>query len=585
MPPGPRQAGGSGNGGGYGASASTSSGSSTSTNGTSTTSTTSTKTTGTSTSTAVPAPLNPHKRRRLQFTSELPVTIPRWNPDGTETQEWLRYQSNLRLKSKWDSICQKFSNAHLLPQDEIHLGDERKGEEMRVIKDRGILRQVTEPIEFGMFHIRDQDLKHVRIVGGRPKDKRSVKGTDGDSSSEDELAEWTHTVQFSRIARPPTAAPSNRNRIAVTANGHDDAGSQDAQLAEFLEAEARRRALVDQHSLDSGEDERDEEDEDDDEDEVYDFADPNWDKGLASPLDDPEPIPSSNRDPSPTSSADEFDIISAMSDPEEDAFDRWASDKRQNVEDVLTAPEPFASIPFGDMDGLAECIERHLAEQAPPESVPPALTALDDPLEMDSYPLMPSSSPRAQPTRATSASSLDMQTTPSSQRRKKQQTPRRQTPAPLQKAAATPRASIAAATSRPDSASTPTPTPTPIPTPTPTPTPTKLTPSRRSRKKTVTAAATPLAADLNDDNGDGDDDGFFGFGGCLGPGRCTKSFCMQCGSVSAASRHRKQKRPRDDDPETPSKSAGMEAGEPQRARSQIPLRGQEGRGRQKHPPD
>ncbi|EPQ31254.1 uncharacterized protein PFL1_01439 [Pseudozyma flocculosa PF-1] len=367
MPPGPRQAGGSGNGGGYGASASTSSGSSTSTNGTSTTSTTSTKTTGTSTSTAVPAPLNPHKRRRLQFTSELPVTIPRWNPDGTETQEWLRYQSNLRLKSKWDSICQKFSNAHLLPQDEIHLGDERKGEEMRVIKDRGILRQVTEPIEFGMFHIRDQDLKHVRIVGGRPKDKRSVKGTDGDSSSEDELAEWTHTVQFSRIARPPTAAPSNRNRIAVTANGHDDAGSQDAQLAEFLEAEARRRALVDQHSLDSGEDERDEEDEDDDEDEVYDFADPNWDKGLASPLDDPEPIPSSNRDPSPTSSADEFDIISAMSDPEEDAFDRWASDKRQNVEDVLTAPEPFASIPFGDMDGLAECIERHLAEQAPPD--------------------------------------------------------------------------------------------------------------------------------------------------------------------------------------------------------------------------
>lgn len=110
------------------------------------------------------APPKPPPRRspprsppRLQFQSPWDIEPPRCNPDGTENIEWARWQSALRLKTKWESIYERFKDAHLEDQDEIYLG--RPGiDEPRIIRDRGSLRALNRQLRFGSF-IRDEDLR------------------------------------------------------------------------------------------------------------------------------------------------------------------------------------------------------------------------------------------------------------------------------------------------------------------------------------------------------------------------------------------------------------------------------------------
>ena len=63
----------------------------------------------------------------------------------------------MRLKTKWESIYERFKDAHLEDQDEIYLG--RPGiDEPRIIRDRGSLRALNRQLRFGSF-IRDEDLR------------------------------------------------------------------------------------------------------------------------------------------------------------------------------------------------------------------------------------------------------------------------------------------------------------------------------------------------------------------------------------------------------------------------------------------
>ncbi|WFD20252.1 hypothetical protein MCAP1_002496 [Malassezia caprae] len=81
-----------------------------------------------------------------------PRAPPQFNPDGTESLEWARYQSAERLRYKWESIYERFKDAHLEDQDEIYLG--RAGDDddrLRIIKDCGSLRKLRRQLKFGSF--------------------------------------------------------------------------------------------------------------------------------------------------------------------------------------------------------------------------------------------------------------------------------------------------------------------------------------------------------------------------------------------------------------------------------------------------
>ncbi|KAN0062614.1 hypothetical protein ACQY0O_005147 [Thecaphora frezii] len=545
---------------------------------------------------SAPSPLNPHKKRRLQFTSELPVSIPRYNPDGTETDEWARYQSNLRLKAKWDSICQKFSNAHLLPQDEIYLGNETKGEKMRLIKDRGHLRRVAQPIEFGVFHIRDEDLKHVKLLPGRSRhskprldarkdgDSKPAPGAlddvggggggigdgeDGDDEGDDDdgFGEWTHTVKFSRMVTAPAFAPATRPAAASAANPAEDA---DAQLAEFLEAEARRRELCGRLGLDSDED-------DGGDDGVLDFTDPSWDaaspatllpKGAALQSDVHLP-----KSPSLSSSADEIDIISVSSDIEEERGyrDRYTT-KRQHLEDLLTGPSPFETTPYSDIDGLAQ----YFGSRSEPAEAVEAVEAAEA-VEIGDSAKAPKSAeavteaPAApHPAIRTSDNNCDVAQRPASPPPSivvpaSAATPQSKTPASKQQSSARPAAGTVTGTVTPVADHKPK-------TGSKRKAKATATPSKRSSKvpaARLRATPTPIprrpSGSSSSDEASDDVFGGAGAGGCLGYGRCVKSFCMQCGSVSASSRSRKLKAPREDEPPTPSRTAPRARTQPSQA--------------------
>lgn len=133
---------------------------------------------------------------RLQFKSPWDIEPPRYNPDGTENIEWARRQSALRLKTKWESIYERFKDAHLEDQDEIYLG--RPGvDEPRIIRDRGSLRALSKQLRFGSF-IRDEDL-------------RAFEDDSGEESQSDDVLD----TQRTHDRTPPTHAPACDADLAV----------------------------------------------------------------------------------------------------------------------------------------------------------------------------------------------------------------------------------------------------------------------------------------------------------------------------------------------------------------------------------
>lgn len=81
-----------------------------------------------------------------------PAPPPQYNEDGTVNLDWARYESAQRLRRKWESIYERFKDAHLEDQDEIYLGRASvENDELRVIKDCGSLRALKQQLEFGSF--------------------------------------------------------------------------------------------------------------------------------------------------------------------------------------------------------------------------------------------------------------------------------------------------------------------------------------------------------------------------------------------------------------------------------------------------
>ncbi|KAK0529798.1 hypothetical protein OC835_002234 [Tilletia horrida] len=91
------------------------------------------------------------------FSSELPPPSmhERFNKDGTENVEWARYQSTLRLKAKWDSIYERYKDAHLEDQDEIELAprvrEGSKGKSMQGKKRKATAGRKRKRVPFGQL--------------------------------------------------------------------------------------------------------------------------------------------------------------------------------------------------------------------------------------------------------------------------------------------------------------------------------------------------------------------------------------------------------------------------------------------------
>ncbi|CDR88884.1 uncharacterized protein SPSC_05716 [Sporisorium scitamineum] len=307
-------------------------------------------------------PDKPKKRRRLQFTSQLRTNIQRYNPDGTETVEYLHQQSTQRLKRKWDSIFERFKDAHLQEQDEIYLGNRANGEPIVVVKDRGSLRSLRQSMEFGVF-IKDEELQGWK---DRPEARQmQEQGGGGDDDDDDDDDD-----DFD-----PSRVPSHRAQLAGASSSEsedeeDDPAANDPDLREFLQAEARRKAMLGK----SGNEESDEEEDDD----VVDFADPKWNNyqpSASAIVHSSKQVPKTIRKPDPRAAQaqppevdapdlvlssseddDDTDIVTVHSDSDEELIDSIRT-KRQNIEELLQCTTPFETLPYNDIFGLADLLK------------------------------------------------------------------------------------------------------------------------------------------------------------------------------------------------------------------------------------
>lgn len=296
------------------------------------------------------------KRRRLLFTSELPPPESH-DEDGNPSVDYLRYQSTMRLKHKWDAIYERFKDAHQVKQDEIYLG--RGEEKIQIVKDNGVLRALKDDeCSFGSFHIKEEDLDEVE----RELKRARGDGLDSstplviDSSDEDELAAWDPKFvrrQYREFGGVADGQVKKEPPHDKSGGGKGDADEEevaqitDPDLIAFLAAEARRRELVGETESVA----------DDDDCKIVDFRDSKWSGEKAqrrreSARDDERYCSATERDqttdlrvattrlarPAPHGqSDDEMDVLgdSAGCPSEVQAFEAMMSEKRRNVETLL----------------------------------------------------------------------------------------------------------------------------------------------------------------------------------------------------------------------------------------------------------
>lgn len=236
----------------------------------------------------------------------------------------------MKLKSKWESIYNRFKDAHLVRQDEIWLGRrrgsqddddeseedesnevvegngrkdkkgrgkgkgkrlERKDEEMRIIRDRGTLRGISGQIQFGDFikleeeevESNEEESTDQELQNGGSKFNPSYSD-DHElpmDSDEDELGQDNFLLDQYTEFNPINQVATHQEGIRFGFQEQEEDEQESLEkamrlnpdLREFLEEERKRREIL---GLDS---DGDDEDELESEEEVIDFGDPEWETG------------------------------------------------------------------------------------------------------------------------------------------------------------------------------------------------------------------------------------------------------------------------------------------------------------------
>lgn len=248
----------------------------------------------------------------------------KYDEQGNETYEWAWYQSVERLRSTWEGIMKRYSEAHFEDQDEIYLGRPNvPGDEPRLIRDRGSLRALRNRSSLDQFM--HEELPHYG------------------EGEEEEAGETTP-----RQASPAPSAP--RGMMRVRAFDEDD-----EDLQEFLRQEARRREVLG----------------DEEEEEVVDLRDYEGAAETAAPreaaepgrvAETPEAAGEAAEAPAPASRS-----IRRAPSPDADVaveLDIYRSVKREAVEQLLRADALGTSaIPY-DVPGLSAMLASYASTHA-----------------------------------------------------------------------------------------------------------------------------------------------------------------------------------------------------------------------------
>lgn len=158
-----------------------------------------------------------------------PGPVPRLNADGSESLEYARYESAERLRRKWESIYERFRDAHLAEQDEIYLGRASDANDpLRVIKDCGSLRTLRRQLKFGSF-MSEQEREALSLDGEALDDEADEEDaplTPGDEAAAASDDDETPRAAAAWAARAVTSdaparldderAPARRTAAATT---------------------------------------------------------------------------------------------------------------------------------------------------------------------------------------------------------------------------------------------------------------------------------------------------------------------------------------------------------------------------------
>ena len=168
---------------------------------------------GLGTSRSVPSLPPSPPRRKPVFGSDRPLTFPpRPRPQFPLVQapeaddedagslELARFESAERLRLKWESIYERFKDAHLEDQDEIYLG--RANDKIRVIKDRGSLRALHRQLKFGSFMSEKE-----REALSMSDDWRDVDEEDRNEAMLRKDVDWQRKAPPPRPPPPPLPKP------------------------------------------------------------------------------------------------------------------------------------------------------------------------------------------------------------------------------------------------------------------------------------------------------------------------------------------------------------------------------------------
>lgn len=266
----------------------------------------------------------PH--HRLGFTSDLPRgPPPEYNADGSPSLEYIAYQSTCQLKSRWDSILDRYSDARH-DDDELMFGG-GKDAVPRLVKDSGMLRKLASGAEFGSFYLRDEDmvemLERLKRAAALP-----CAEDDADQGETDELDEWSAAFFKSQFVNRRSEEEEEQGKAS-------EAFSKpiDPDLQEFLLAEQKRREIC-----------GDQDDEDDAYESDSDAAFVSYDSRAPSParqhgqLHRSPPAAASTSTlylagPGTYSTSD--DDLDVLDEDELDEYDLMMMDKRRHVEQMV----------------------------------------------------------------------------------------------------------------------------------------------------------------------------------------------------------------------------------------------------------
>ncbi|WFD43377.1 hypothetical protein MPSI1_002038 [Malassezia psittaci] len=176
----------------------------------------------------------------------------KYDEHGQETYEWAWYQSVERLRSSWEGIVQRYSEAHIEDQDEIYLGRPNvPGDEPRLIRDRGSIRSLQTRSDLDdFFH---KDLPHYEFDENPLEADEYQTDADAQQPKEDPDTKQTNLRAYESMETLPSRFPWDRRPSGPpTADLAGDSQTwrmrafdeHDSDLQEFLRQEARRREIL-----------------------------------------------------------------------------------------------------------------------------------------------------------------------------------------------------------------------------------------------------------------------------------------------------------------------------------------------------